>query len=171
MSAPETNALPPAPVTTMTRTPSSFSKSSMICAAACHMSSETALWRAGLLKMMRPTAPSFSAIILVVMGWSSMALRAPRVASAQCGRWRGALHPPILVGGLVPGHRQAVEAGSGRHRAVRLDPPGHDDGEQQQPDREAERHRPAAGALEDPAERHRREDPGDRTGGVHQRAR
>jgi hypothetical protein len=32
------------------------------------------LWRAGLLKMMRPTAPSFSAIIFVVMGWSSMGL-------------------------------------------------------------------------------------------------
>src|SRR5712691_934268 len=72
MSAPETKALPPAPVTTMTRTPGSASKSSMICATACHISSETALWRAGLLKMMRPIAPSFSASILLVIGWSSI---------------------------------------------------------------------------------------------------
>src|SRR5216683_6532983 len=86
MSAPETNALPPAPVTTMTRIASSFSKSSMICATACHMSSETALWRAGLLKMMRPTAPSFSASILLVIGWSSMALDPRQVSPSPAPR-------------------------------------------------------------------------------------
>src|ERR1700722_18062221 len=58
----------------------------MICASACHISSETALWRAGLLKMIRPTAPSFSPIILVVArGWSSIGaalllVRAPSLA-------------------------------------------------------------------------------------------
>src|SRR5437899_6735053 len=74
MSAPETKARPPAPLTTMTRTASSRSKSSMIRVTASHISSETALWRAGLLKIRRPIGPSFSAIILLVMGWSSMVL-------------------------------------------------------------------------------------------------
>src|SRR6516165_2530733 len=90
MSAPETKARPPAPLTTITRTASSRSKSSMIWVTACHMSSDTALWRAGLLKIRRPIGPSFSAIILLVMGWSSMALRAPDywsddIAGAQIG--------------------------------------------------------------------------------------
>src|SRR6266481_2970748 len=80
MSAPETKALPPAPLTTITRTASSSSKSSMIWVTACHISSDTALWRAGLLKIRRPIGPSFSAIILLVAsGWSSMLL-APYVS-------------------------------------------------------------------------------------------
>src|SRR6266446_10575885 len=86
MSAPETKARPPAPLTTITRIASSVSKSSIIWVTACHISSDTALWRAGLLKIRRPIAPSFSAIILLEMGWSSMVL-APLhdVAGAQIG--------------------------------------------------------------------------------------
>jgi hypothetical protein len=43
MSAPETKALPPAPVSTTTRTSSSLAKPSRIFAVAAHMSSDTAL--------------------------------------------------------------------------------------------------------------------------------
>jgi hypothetical protein len=35
--------------------------------------------------------------------------------------------------------RQSAEAGNGLDRTARPDPPGHDDGKQQQPDRESER--------------------------------
>ena len=59
MSAPETKARPPAPLTTMTRIASSRSKSSMMRATASHISSETALCRAGLLKIRRPIAAVF----------------------------------------------------------------------------------------------------------------
>ena len=51
MSAPETKALSPAPFSTMTRTAGSRSKASRISGIACHMSSDTALRRAGLLKI------------------------------------------------------------------------------------------------------------------------
>src|SRR5712675_1884479 len=64
MSAPETNDLPPAPVRTTTRTSSSLAKSSRIFAAACHISSDTALCRSGLLKIIVPTCPSLRASIL-----------------------------------------------------------------------------------------------------------
>src|SRR5262245_2810941 len=71
MSAPDTNALPPAPVTTTTRTSSSLAKSSRMRVPACHISSDTALWRAGLLKVMVPTRPSLRANILSVLGMGS----------------------------------------------------------------------------------------------------
>ena len=63
MSAPEAKALPPAPVTTMTRTDGSALKSAMISSAASHMSSEIALCRSGLLKIIQPTPPSLREII------------------------------------------------------------------------------------------------------------
>src|SRR5882672_12310594 len=66
MSAPDTKALPPAPVITTTRTSSSAAKPSMIRLAASHMSSDTALWRSGLLKVMYPTCPSLRDSILSV---------------------------------------------------------------------------------------------------------
>src|SRR3979411_1396711 len=66
MSAPDTKALPPAPVITTTRTSSSLAKSPMIRIAACHMSNETALWRAGLLKIMYPVRPTLRDTILSV---------------------------------------------------------------------------------------------------------
>jgi hypothetical protein len=67
MSAPDTNALPPAPVTTSTRTSSSLANSSRMRVPACHISSDTALCRAGLLKVIVPTRPSLPASILSVM--------------------------------------------------------------------------------------------------------
>src|SRR5262245_19954021 len=63
MSAPDTNALPPAPESTTTRTASSRPNASRILGTACHMSTETALWRAGLLNVIQPTAPSLRAIM------------------------------------------------------------------------------------------------------------
>ena len=49
MSAPETNALPPAPDTTTTRTSGSAWKASRMRGTACCMSIDRALRRAGLL--------------------------------------------------------------------------------------------------------------------------
>src|SRR5690348_6516383 len=66
MSAPETNALSPAPVTTTTRMAGSFSNSSRMTGIASHMSVEVALCFCGLLKTSRPTGPFFSAIMLGV---------------------------------------------------------------------------------------------------------
>jgi len=66
MSAPDTKAWSPAPVTTTTRTAGSFSNSSMMSGIASHMSDEVALRLAGLLKMSLPTGPTFSAIMLGV---------------------------------------------------------------------------------------------------------
>src|SRR5579875_495213 len=85
MSAPDTKALPPAPLTTMTRIASSRSKSSRMDWTASHISSETALRRAGLLKIRWPTAPSFLAIILSVMGRSGMVSSSDDAARAQIG--------------------------------------------------------------------------------------
>src|SRR3984893_2450590 len=67
MSAPETKALPPAPDITTTRIAGSRAKSSMMVSALSHISSETALWRAGLLNTMRPKAPSLVISILSVI--------------------------------------------------------------------------------------------------------
>src|SRR5580704_5749706 len=66
MSAPETKAWSPAPVTTTTRIAGSFSKSSRMTGIASHMSDEVALRLAGLLKTSRPTGPAFSAIMFGV---------------------------------------------------------------------------------------------------------
>src|SRR5215471_10880933 len=67
ISAPDINALPPAPASTTTRIASSRSNSSRISGTAFHMSNETALWRAGLLNSIHPTAPSLRAIIRSVL--------------------------------------------------------------------------------------------------------
>src|ERR1700759_1924107 len=138
MSAPETKARPPAPLTTMTRIASSRSKSSMICVTASHISSETALCRAGLLKIRRPIPPSFSAIILLVNGWSSMSgsllVGGRSRLLLDCGRRCGASHPPIRAADLAAGDRQPSDPRQLADRAVWPDPIGHDDGEQQQPD-------------------------------------
>src|SRR6476660_8517450 len=79
MSAPDTNALPPAPVTTSTRTSSSLANSSRMRLPACHISSDTALCRAGLLKIMVPTRPSLRESILsvVVMCFSLLQQHSP----------------------------------------------------------------------------------------------
>src|SRR5262245_33976141 len=64
MSAPEAKALPPAPVTTITRTDLSARKSCIASMAALHISSEIALWRSGLFSVIQPTPFSFFAMIL-----------------------------------------------------------------------------------------------------------
>src|SRR5882762_11452344 len=67
MSAPEMNALPPAPLRTTTRIWSSFSNSAMISGTDFHISTDTALCRAGLLNCIQPIGPSFFAIIRSVL--------------------------------------------------------------------------------------------------------
>src|SRR4051812_2318197 len=84
MSAPDTKALPPAPVITTTRTSSSLAKSSMIRLAASHMSNETALWRSGLLKIMYPMRPALRDSILSV--WVMRKLRYCVSPSLRGGR-------------------------------------------------------------------------------------
>src|SRR5437867_2729674 len=66
MSAPATKALSPAPVTTTTRISGSASNASRIDGIAAHISKDAALRFSGLLKVSRPTAPCFAAIILGV---------------------------------------------------------------------------------------------------------
>src|SRR5690242_8966410 len=66
ISAPATNALSPAPRTTITRTSGSASSSVTISVIACHIAFETALRRSGLLKIIQPIEPCFSSNILSV---------------------------------------------------------------------------------------------------------
>src|SRR6185295_11256872 len=62
MSAPEANALPPAPVTTITRTDASALKSAIASSAASHISSEIAFSFSGLLKLIQPMPSAFFTI-------------------------------------------------------------------------------------------------------------
>ena len=66
-SAPATNALPPAPESTITRTSGSASNRSTASPMPCHISSEIALSLSGLLKTMWATAPSRRVRILSVI--------------------------------------------------------------------------------------------------------
>src|ERR1043166_3002200 len=88
MSAPEMNALPPAPASTTTRMASSRANASRISGTAFHMSNETALWRAGLLNSIQPTAPSLRAIIRSVLVFMAR-LRLNHFLFAQPGNRRG----------------------------------------------------------------------------------
>src|SRR6202011_5453794 len=88
MSAPEMNALPPAPASTTTRIASSRANSSRISGTAFHMSTETALCRAGLLNSIQPTAPSLRAIIRSVLVFMAR-LRSNNLLFAQLGDRRG----------------------------------------------------------------------------------
>src|SRR6185369_6833510 len=56
------NALPPAPVSTITRTDGSAVKSAIASSAASHISSEIAFSFSGLLKIIQPTPSAFFAI-------------------------------------------------------------------------------------------------------------
>src|SRR3990167_6783280 len=67
MSAPETKAFPPAPRNTRTRTSSSRAKVSKISAIASRITSDMALRRSGLLKIIQPMPLSLVAIILSVL--------------------------------------------------------------------------------------------------------
>jgi hypothetical protein len=73
MSAPETKALPPAPDTTRTRSAGSAAKSASSAVMRSHMSSETALWRAGLLNTISATAPRLRPSIFSSTGASAAA--------------------------------------------------------------------------------------------------
>src|SRR5215472_15582780 len=100
MSAPETKALPPAPVITTTRTSLSLAKPSMIRLAASHISNETALWRSGLLKIMYPTCPSLRDSILsvwVMAPWLLASGSCPGCGAARSGA------PPIRTCSMGPG--------------------------------------------------------------------
>ena len=69
ISAPDTNAFSPAPAITATRISLSAWKSVIMSPIAVHISRESAFRRAGLLKTIQPTWPSFRAIILSVRGF------------------------------------------------------------------------------------------------------
>src|SRR5438045_6647228 len=84
ISAPEMKALPPSPASTTTRIASSRVNSSMISGTALHMSTETALSRAGLLNTIHPIAPSLRAIIRSVLVFIE-ALRSYDLLLAQLG--------------------------------------------------------------------------------------
>src|SRR5262249_32296541 len=58
ISAPETNALSPAPASTTTRIAGSASNAESTFGIPAHISTETALRRSGLLKISQPIAPS-----------------------------------------------------------------------------------------------------------------
>src|SRR5579859_7134139 len=64
MSAPETKARVPAPVSATTRTPSSAAKSSRISASPLHISTDIALCFSGWLNVMSPMPACLSASIL-----------------------------------------------------------------------------------------------------------
>src|SRR4029077_19078755 len=108
MSAPETKAWSPAPVTTTTRMAGSFSDSSMMIGIASHMSDEVALRLAGLLKTSRPTGPAFSAIMFGVGLIMGNLLNNSALAKAGDGR--------SIVAGFLQ-HRLCVLALLGRGRA------------------------------------------------------
>src|SRR5262245_19012390 len=128
MSAPDTNALPPAPVTTTTRTSSSPAKSSRMRLAASHISRETALWRSGLLKIMVPTRPSLRASILSVAVMRRLLAGSMGI---EVGILQNAREPPSLFQPLIgcagfplpaqlqPGralHQRGVRAATHRRR-------------------------------------------------------
>src|SRR6267142_6862694 len=68
MSAPETNALSPAPTRITTRTSGSSRNSTRARPSPCHMSSDMALRFAGLLKVMTPT-PSVTLCRILPSAW------------------------------------------------------------------------------------------------------
>ena len=72
MSAPDANALPPAPLITTARTERSPAKSSTATVTASHIASEIALRRSGWLKVSQPMPSALRARILSVGSWISV---------------------------------------------------------------------------------------------------
>src|SRR5690606_13836167 len=125
MSAPETNALPPAPESTTTRTSSSAANASSVRSTACHISSDTALRFSGLLKTTWPTPSSRRLMILSVMSvlrWLSTAggRRSDHFGRAQLG------DPPVAIAELVQ-NLVGVLAHQRRRHADARRRPAHDD--------------------------------------------
>src|SRR4051794_18307273 len=89
MSAPDMKARPPAPASTITRVASSREKSSMISGTASHISTDTALCRAGLLKIIQPTAPFLRAIMRSVL--TTSCIGSHHLARAKIGDRRGVI--------------------------------------------------------------------------------
>src|SRR5439155_15415331 len=83
-SAPETKALSPSPLSTITRTSESRSKRSSTFGIASHMSMEMAFLRAGLLKVSQPIGPCFSA---TMRSPSALVARAGCFRSARSSSW------------------------------------------------------------------------------------
>src|SRR5882762_752519 len=83
-SAPETKALSPSPLSTITRTSGSCSKRSRTFGIASHMSMEMALRRAGLLNVSQPIEPCFSAMMRSV---NSPAAKAGCFRRARSSSW------------------------------------------------------------------------------------
>src|SRR5215510_14225225 len=111
MSAPDTKALPPAPVTTTTRTSLSRANFSRMAVAASHMSSDTALRRSGLLKVSVPTPPSLCASTL------SVSLIVPVLVCAASERVGAAQRRDLFrLESELPQNRVGVLAEIGRRR-------------------------------------------------------
>jgi hypothetical protein len=84
ISAPALKAFSPAPFSTITRTSGSAAQAWSASGSDCHISNEVALWRAGLLKMIHPIAPSLRAISFSVS--VSMAIAGRFMARGAPGR-------------------------------------------------------------------------------------
>src|SRR5215471_7887550 len=128
MSAPETKALPPAPLTTTTRIAGS---SAYWLSSACtrsHMSRDTALCLLGLLKMTWPTGPSlrpmtFSSCMLHPL----LAFRTDRTpvslpVARQAGPQSGTISDTDTLGrrrdAIALATRRAPRSGGGRQRGL-----------------------------------------------------
>src|SRR6266480_1131082 len=130
MSAPDTNALPPAPESTTTRIASSRANASRMFGTACHMPTETALCRAGLLKVIQPTAPSLRAIIRSVPVSIAFSISLARsraavlhaFAPAQAGNCLVVVaeRAQHLVGVLPPLRRRVADVARGAAELDRL---------------------------------------------------
>src|SRR6266403_1198599 len=86
ISAPETNALSPAPTRTTTRTSGSSRNSISACPSPCHMSSDMALRFSGLLKVMTPT-PSVMLCRILPSAWDFSVLLGTSSIGAAFGDW------------------------------------------------------------------------------------
>src|SRR5512143_2577451 len=85
MSAPDTKALPPAPVSTTTRTSGSSRNSVSARPNPSHISSDMALRLSGLLKVITPTPPAED--LRILPSANDVSLGSPAIA-----------HPPVVAG-------------------------------------------------------------------------
>src|ERR1700687_4846111 len=113
MSAPDTKAVPRAPVSTTPRIALSAAKSARMPDAASHISNDTALCRSGLLKISVPTPPSLRDSILSVCVIRSVSV----VRKLKSHRFGGVQLRDFLVGEAeLLQHLVGVLAGLARRR-------------------------------------------------------
>src|SRR5205814_22431 len=98
----------PAPESTATRIASSPANASRILGTACHMSTETALCRAGLLKVIQPIAPSLRAI----MRWVPVSI-VVSIKDSPASRFNRAAALPPPPGGGRSARVRRTRAGRG----------------------------------------------------------